>query len=559
MHRYVLGVFASLCALEGPVLAQCAPEELSGLEPSFNIATNRYGEQVALSDGVAMVSAIRWGFTMIGAFGPGAVSVFRRSAFDTHDWSLAATLTPPAGIHSFGWSLALDGEVAAVGGIQGSTGPYVVHIRERNAGGPDAWGQTATLTNDYFPNVNADQFGRGLDVDGDRIAVGAPYWGDVTYGSVYIFERDAGGPGAWGQAARVLRPGQPSSILSDFGREVSLSGDTLLVGDERAERAHVFERNLGGADNWGLRKTLFAFGAVDGQSLGVALRGSVALVGWRFELASQTSFEVRVYRRNVGGAENWGYVNTILPSASATNTRFGESIALGDRWAVIGAPGDNAAPSASGAVHIFEPAAGGGWTPTQRLTASDTTAQDQFGVDVAVDGDAVLVGNKRNATTSIHLGRAHLFDLVSPAPPVPYCTAGVSSQGCSGTLIGVGTPSATAPGGFDLVATGIDARRSAAIFYGVNGPIAIPVAGTSSWRCVHAPVQRLGIVDSGGTLGGCDGEVRVDWNAYRASHPFALGAPFTAGATVWAQAWNRDSLSPTGLPATQGLSFVLCP
>ncbi len=37
----------------------------------------------------------------------------------------------------------------------------------------------------------------------------------------------------------------------------------------------------------------------------------------------------------------------------------------------------------------------------------------------------------------------------------------------------------------------------------------------------------------------------VDWNAFRASQRAALGAPFVAGQTLWAQAWNRDALSPS--------------
>ena len=48
-------------------------------------------------------------------------------------------------------------------------------------------------------------------------------------------------------------------------------------------------------------------------------------------------------------------------------------------------------------------------------------------------------------------------------------------------------------------------------------------------------------------------------DAYIATHPFALGQPFTAGRHVWAQAYYRDPPSPFTTNLSDGLHFVVCP
>jgi hypothetical protein len=76
---------------------------------------------------------------------------------------------------------------------------------------------------------------------------------------------------------------------------------------------------------------------------------------------------------------------------------------------------------------------------------------------------------------------------------------------------------------------------------------------------VKAPLQRTGVQNSGGTTGACDGSLSLDWNAYRASNATALGNPFSAGQSVYAQGWFRDPPSPKTTSLSDALSFVTCP
>jgi hypothetical protein len=97
------------------------------------------------------------------------------------------------------------------------------------------------------------------------------------------------------------------------------------------------------------------------------------------------------------------------------------------------------------------------------------------------------------------------------------------------------------------------------IFYGVSGRAASPWGASSSFVCVKSPTQRTGAQGGGGTSGACDGAMSLDWNSFFASHPSALGAPFSAGQLVQAQGWFRDPPSPKSTMLSDAIEFAVCP
>lgn len=142
---------------------------------------------------------------------------------------------------------------------------------------------------------------------------------------------------------------------------------------------------------------------------------------------------------------------------------------------------------------------------------------------------------------------------------VRYCSSGLSSRGCIPSLAGDGTPSASASSGFTFTASALDGRRIAALYYGFTRAELPFAAGATSTLCVAAPLRRTALAHSGGTNGACDGTLALDWNAWRAAHPNALGAPFSAGNVFFAQAWVRDGAAPGGATLTNGVRFQLAP
>lgn len=141
-----------------------------------------------------------------------------------------------------------------------------------------------------------------------------------------------------------------------------------------------------------------------------------------------------------------------------------------------------------------------------------------------------------------------------------YCTAGTTTHGCAAQMGASGTPSASATSGFVLQATAVEGAKSGMIFYGTHGRVAWPwAAGSTSLLCVKTPLQRTALASSGGVDGTCSGTLALDFLAFVAAHPAALGAPFGAGATVQAQAWFRDPLAVKAVNTSNALEFTLLP
>jgi hypothetical protein len=107
----------------------------------------------------------------------------------------------------------------------------------------------------------------------------------------------------------------------------------------------------------------------------------------------------------------------------------------------------------------------------------------------------------------------------------------------------------------------LEGGKSGIIFYGIDntGFMPFPWDQTSSWMCVAAPTQRTPIQNSEGSALQCDGSLALDWNAFLATHPAALGNPFAPGQHVFAQAWFRDPVSPGGTMLSDALEFVVQP
>ncbi|NUP96793.1 MAG: hypothetical protein HUU28_11580 [Planctomycetaceae bacterium] len=146
----------------------------------------------------------------------------------------------------------------------------------------------------------------------------------------------------------------------------------------------------------------------------------------------------------------------------------------------------------------------------------------------------------------------------APTGPISYCTAGVTTNGCSATISAANNPSVSAANPCVINVTNVEGAKSGLIFYSITG------SSTSAWNassflCVKAPTQRTGTQVSGGTAGLCDGTLTLDWNAYQAAFPTALGQPWSAGDTVWAQAWFRDPPAGKSTNLSNGIEMTYVP
>ena len=144
--------------------------------------------------------------------------------------------------------------------------------------------------------------------------------------------------------------------------------------------------------------------------------------------------------------------------------------------------------------------------------------------------------------------------------PITYCTPGTTSSGCVPTMSYVGAPNVSAASGFQIRVSNVEPNKQGLIFYGVSGRAIAPWAPNStSYLCVKSPTQRMSLLNSSGTAGLCNGTFSIDWLAWLAANPGALGAPFSSGVGINAQAWFRDPPAPKTTNLSNALEFVTAP
>ena len=112
-----------------------------------------------------------------------------------------------------------------------------------------------------------------------------------------------------------------------------------------------------------------------GQS--VAISGDTAIVGAPTNNGNQG--RAFVYLRT---GPVWVQQAELSASNGAAGDRFGLSVAIDGNIAIIGAPATATRP---GSAYIFV-RSGANWALQTRVTASDASANDQFGISVAVNG-----------------------------------------------------------------------------------------------------------------------------------------------------------------------------
>ena len=316
----------------------------------------------------------------------GAVYIFTRTG---GVWTQQAYLKAahPDDDDYFGYSVALSGNTLVVGvemddsdatGVNGdssasgasASGAAYVFVR---VGG--TWIQQAYLkaSNTGF----ADFFGQSVAISGDTIVVGA-FGEDSSVGGVdgdgadnaisgsgaaYIFTRSGG---FWGQAAylKAADPGEHDS----FGYAVDTTGDFVVVGSYRE----------------------------DSGTNGIVHTAAETPT----DNGANQSGAVYVFARDAG--ESWyqqAYVKAPEPTGGDS---FGQSVsASGERFAVGGSYEDSAATGIdgdgsdnsaknSGATWIFVNE-DGVWSDENYLKAPNSETWDEFGFDVALDGDTVVV------------------------------------------------------------------------------------------------------------------------------------------------------------------------
>ncbi len=437
---------------------QFAPAQAVDVADGGN--ADRFGIAVANSADGALVGAdldtiySNSGQGAVYHFSPGIDGALQlRSRLDTGDGAY---------LDRFGTAVSVSGDVAMVGAFledtEAGADAGAVHWYEREAGN---WVLRGRIT---APDADIeDRFGVAVDVDGDRVAIGA-YWdivnGNVDQGSVYVFRRS--GTNWLLESKLSANDGRERDL---FGFAVAIEGDRLLVGARGARApfldqglAYVFKRAGG---SWAQEARLASpvaganqfFGASVALSAGRALIGAPGLsagpevpgAGAAFlfspgDYALRASLQAPQPRENaafglsvsadpqrllVGAFQDGedfsaigaGYIYRaadqsleaeLAAAAPQPGELMGISVAIDGNLAVLGSSGfDQLARPNAGSVRLFERRQGG-WFESKRLVAVDPAAGDGFGRAVAAGDGSILIGAPGKSRINPQEGGAYI-------------------------------------------------------------------------------------------------------------------------------------------------------
>jgi hypothetical protein len=239
-------------------------------------ANDLFGSSVAIDGRTIVVGAPYYSNDVNNPL-KGAAYVYTAGAKGRWHSTPAATLTDPAdtAYDSFGGSVAVEGDVAAVGTANGDAA--YLYLK-----GTLGWPTSPTTTEtDPAPTPN-DCYGCSVALDEDAtLVVGAG-----LSNAAYIYPKT---PGGWSSPTTL---GEPGGGGLDFGVSVAVAGGKLVVGDDFANAngmAYEFTRGLGGWPTAALSASLAdqLQTGMDRFGFSVAVDSRVTVVGAWFTYGNQ--------------------------------------------------------------------------------------------------------------------------------------------------------------------------------------------------------------------------------------------------------------------------------
>jgi RHS repeat-associated protein len=366
------------------------------------------GSSVAVSGTTAVVGADNKNG------GQGAAYIFGLVA---GAWTETAELPAalPAGRDFFGYSAAISGTTVVVGADNQPgtyTGQGAAYVFTLNGG---TWTQTGELT--ALDGYYNDTFGASVGLSGaSTVVVGAPHRNDYQ-GAAYIFTLSGG---TWGQTQELTGPAGDSSE-KDFGTSVGVSGTTVAVGAPtdtvatNADEGAVYIY-ASAAGTWTETQELDGIDSTQEDSFGqsVAIAGTSLVAGAPGHTTGGRFGQGAAYVFGLAGG-TWSQTDELTATDGAGDDELGISVGISGLTVTAGASGHEVGGNANqGAAYVFTLGAGS-WTQTAELEdATGGGVDDFFGTSVGVAGTTVAVGAPEHAVgTNSEQGAVYIFSSVT--------------------------------------------------------------------------------------------------------------------------------------------------
>ncbi|MDF4222185.1 DUF5011 domain-containing protein [Maribacter sp. M208] len=357
----------------------------------------------------------------------------------------------------FGKSVAISSNVAIVGAVND------VYIFEKEA-------VTNWIEVDKLHDYRNGQLGNAVAVSGNVALVGALLDDEEApeSGSAYLLRKSANG-----QWDNIQKINASNAALGDkFGGAVAISGDDALVGSsfkntngqnsgtsyffnytpttnqkpqqtaygtlKVAENSDDILRDINATDDTdtegnGLRYTLttkYGYG-LDNDLFTLTEDTGIFSFKYRpdFENPLDSNkdniYNIQVTVTDSGGfyayrnytiqvtdvnETIWGNIQRVMANDYLSGSWFGNSVAISNDFAIIGANGHDDFGIKSGAAYLYEKDTNGNWLEAQKLTASDSNTNDYFGSAVAISGNTAVVGAIGNDDNGDNSGSVYVYD-----------------------------------------------------------------------------------------------------------------------------------------------------
>uniref|UniRef100_A0A7S1BKZ6 PKD domain-containing protein n=1 Tax=Corethron hystrix TaxID=216773 RepID=A0A7S1BKZ6_9STRA len=183
-----------------------------------------------------------------------------------------------------------------------------------------------------------DTFGYSVQIIGDVAAIGAR--ANSGRGFVYIFARLGGGK--WVQTHKLS--GEGVEELDSFGYSLSMSNDTIVVGDpnQNGKNGVVYIFTRGEAVEWIKTQEITMEGKANysfGESL--AVFGEILVIGAKYEYYGNAADVGATYLFSRNKEGKWLKTNKYVIGHGREGTTFGSSVSAYKNSIIIGAEGDD--------------------------------------------------------------------------------------------------------------------------------------------------------------------------------------------------------------------------
>lgn len=378
-------------------LALCCDSVRAG----FNIETKLTASDATLDDRFGYSVGTSGNMAIVGAIADAHAGTESGSAylFDVPSGNQLFKLTASDAAEDdhFGWSVAISGNTAIVGGYRDDgvgTDSGAAYLFDATTGN-QLFKLTAT---DIAPG---DRFGYSVGISGNTAIVGSIGDDDAggSSGSAYLFDVSTG--------TQIGKLTASDAAGGDFfGRSVGISGNVAIVGAEGNDdaggssgSAYLFDVSTG---NQLFKLTANDAAANDLFGASVGISGNKAIVGaqWNDD-GGNDSGSAYLFDVTTGNQ-----LFKLTASDAALNDFFGTSVGISGGTAIVGAHGNDDNGIFSGSAYLFDVTNG---MQISKLTASDAAMGDNFGRAVAIGGSSAIVGAQYDDNVGIDSGSAYVF------------------------------------------------------------------------------------------------------------------------------------------------------